>query len=60
MRLILQATQSITYLVINNIEFVIINLQNALPTLFQWFYDNQIKIIQANAISFVAQVIKLT
>ena len=27
----------------NNIEDVIINLQNASLTLFQWFYDNQMK-----------------
>ena len=38
-------------LVGNNLEDVIINLQNASLTLFQWFYDNQ---IQANAISFIA------
>ena len=38
-------------LVGNNLEDVIINLQNASLTLFQWFYDNQ---IQTNAISFIA------
>ena len=27
----------------NNIGDVIINLQNASLTLFQWFYDNQLK-----------------
>ena len=31
------------YVLGNNIEDVIINLQNASLTLFQWFYDNQIK-----------------
>ena len=44
MRLILQARQTITHLVVgNNIEDVIIKLQNASLTLFQWFYDNQMK-----------------
>ena len=31
------------YVVGNNIEDVIIKLENALLTLFQWFYDNQMK-----------------
>ena len=39
MRLILPVTQTITPL----IEDVFIKLQNASLTLFQWFYDNQIK-----------------
>ena len=44
MRLILQATQMIPHLVVgSNIEDVIIKLQNASFTLFQWFYDNQMK-----------------
>ena len=45
MRLIFQATQTITYLIfwVTNIEDVIINLQNASLTLFLWFYDNQMK-----------------
>ena len=38
MRLILQATQTITHLVVgNNTEDVIVKLQNASLTLFQWF-----------------------
>ena len=41
----------------NDIEDVIISLQNASLTLFQWFYDDQ---IQTNTISFVAQMTKLT
>ena len=32
-----------SYVVGNNIEDVIIKLQNAWLTLFQWFYDNQMK-----------------
>ena len=35
------------YVVVNNIENVIIciiNLENASLTLFQWFYDNQMKV----------------
>ena len=31
------------YVVGNNIEDIIIKLQNAWLTLFQWFYDNQMK-----------------
>ena len=31
------------YVVGNNMEDVIINSQNALLTLFQWFCDNQVK-----------------
>ena len=38
MRLILQANTP--YVVGNNIEDVIINLQNASLTLLKWFYDN--------------------
>ena len=38
------------YIVDNNIEDVIINLQNASLTHFQWFYDNQIKARSRNAI----------
>ena len=41
MRLILQANTP--YVVGNNIEDVIINLQNASLTLLKWFYDNQMK-----------------
>ena len=37
------ADNSTPYVVGNNIEDVIINLQNASLTLFQWFYDNQMK-----------------
>ena len=47
------ADNSTPYVVGNNID-VIINLQNASLTLFQWFYDNQMKANQTNAISFVA------
>ena len=36
------ADNSTPYVVGNNID-VIINLQNASLTLFQWFYDNQMK-----------------
>ena len=40
MRLILQDTQTITHLVVgNNIE----DKKHASMTLFQWFYDNQMK-----------------
>ena len=34
------ADDNITYVAGNNIEDVIINLQNALLTCFQWFYGN--------------------
>ena len=37
------ADDNTSYVVDNNIEHVIIKLQDALLTLFQWFYDNQIK-----------------
>ena len=37
------ADDNTAYVVGNNIEDVIIKLQNASLTLFQWFYDNQIK-----------------
>ena len=37
------ADDNTTYVVGNNIEDAIINLQNVLLTLFQWFYDNQLK-----------------
>ena len=37
------ADRKTSYVVGNNIEDVIIKLQNASLTLFQWFYDNQIK-----------------
>ena len=34
------ADDNTTYVVGNNIEDVIVNLQNALLTFFQWFYGN--------------------
>ena len=37
------ADDNTPYVVGNNIEDVIIKLQNASLTLFQWFYDNQMK-----------------
>ena len=37
------ADDNTPYVVGNNIEDVIIKLQNAAFTLFQWFYDNQMK-----------------
>ena len=37
------AEDNTPYVVGNNIEDVIIKLQNASLTLFQWFYDNQMK-----------------
>ena len=37
------ADDNIPYVVGNNIEDVVIKLQNASLTLFQWFYDNQMK-----------------
>ena len=37
------ADDNTAYVVGNNIEDVMINLQNASLTLFQWFYDNQMK-----------------
>ena len=37
------ADNNLPYVVGNNIEDVIINLQNAPFALFQWFYDIQIK-----------------
>ena len=37
------ADDNTTYVVGNNIEDVIIKLQNASFTLFQWFYDNEMK-----------------
>ena len=37
------ADNNTPYVVGNNIEDVIIKLQNASLTLFQWFYDNQMK-----------------
>ena len=37
------ADDNTPYVVGDNIEDVIIKLQNASPTLFQWFYDNQMK-----------------
>ena len=37
------ADDNTTCVVGNNIEDAIINLQNVLLTLFQWFYDNQLK-----------------
>ena len=45
MRLILPsyAGDNIPYIVGNNIEDVIMRLQNASLTLFQWFYDNKMK-----------------
>ena len=37
------ADDNTPYVVVNNIEDVIIKLQNASITLVQWFYDNQMK-----------------
>ena len=37
------ADDNTPYVVVNNIEDVIIKLQNASLTLVQWFYDNQMK-----------------
>ena len=48
------ADDNTPYVVGSNIEDVIIKLQNASLTLFQLFYDNQRKLTQTNAISFVA------
>ena len=36
-------SEATPYVVRNNIEDVITNLQNASLTLFQWFYDNRDK-----------------
>ena len=37
------ADENTPYAVGNNIEELIVKLQNALKTLFQWFSDNQLK-----------------
>ena len=37
------ADDNTPYVVDNNIQDVIIKFQNASLTLFQWFYDNQVK-----------------
>ena len=37
------ADDNTPHVVSKNVENVIINLQNASLTLFQWFYDNQMK-----------------
>ena len=46
------------YAVGNNIEELIVKLQNASKTLFQWFSDNQMKSNPENVILFVALVKK--
>ena len=53
------ADDNTRYVVGNNIEDVIIKLQNASLTLFEWFCDNQMK-ANPNGISFLAQMTKLT
>ena len=61
MRLILKTTQTITHLADgNNIDDVINKLQNASLTLFQFFMIIKWKLIETNAISFVALMKKLT
>ena len=37
------ADDNTTYVGVKNVEDVTIKLQNASLTLFQWFYDNQMK-----------------
>ena len=54
------ADDNTAYVVGNNIEDIIIKLQNASLTLFQWFYDNQMKANPDKTISFVAQMTKST